>query len=418
VSSQSPPQEISALSIPEVGDKRSVIFRVSVGAMITMLVATLAIGLSLDDQGLRLSHAWLLNSWFVLSISVGAIFFVAIQHITRAGWSVTVRRFAEYVGAGVYVPVALLFPLLIALLVGDSTLFVWNDPGLVSKDALLQGKSAYLNATFFSFRTLIYGVIWIVSGLWMLRTSVRQDQTDDSQLTLKLEKRSAPILLAMGFVHPRHDGPVAELGVELTERGNVAADDQKYLTSRKKIFVAGDMRRGQSLVVWAIREGRGAARDASGRSQVTAVSQLRSQLLRPTTAHPGPRSGGRFVRHREIGFVIARRRLFTSQHQTALQGFAANLFGQHLIHADPAPQLGALLKLGSGQQITGLAGMDSNAHGRFVVQTGNDVQTGFVLFQRLQTVAQFHLFATAPRPPVLERDTVGHEQDRNSLWRL
>ncbi len=67
------------------------------------------------------------------------------------------------------------------------------------------------------------------------------------------------VLLAMGFVSPVHEGLLQEAGVELTERGNVKADDRSYLTSRPKIFAAGDMRRGQSLVVWAIREGRQAA---------------------------------------------------------------------------------------------------------------------------------------------------------------
>jgi len=89
---------------------------------------------------------------------------------------------------------------------------------------------------------------------------VRVDEKMQKIPGTEFQMRGDLILLAMGFVHPRHDGPVAELGVELTERGNVAADDQKYLTSRDKIFVAGDMRRGQSLVVWAIREGRQAAR--------------------------------------------------------------------------------------------------------------------------------------------------------------
>jgi glutamate synthase (NADPH/NADH) small chain len=68
------------------------------------------------------------------------------------------------------------------------------------------------------------------------------------------------VLLAMGFVHPVHDGAVSDLAVELDERGNVKADTTAYATSRDKVFAAGDMRRGQSLVVWAIREGRQAAR--------------------------------------------------------------------------------------------------------------------------------------------------------------
>jgi glutamate synthase (NADPH/NADH) small chain len=68
------------------------------------------------------------------------------------------------------------------------------------------------------------------------------------------------VLLAMGFVSPVHDGMIEKLGVKLDQRGNVEANTVKYQTSLPKVFAAGDMRRGQSLVVWAIREGRQAAR--------------------------------------------------------------------------------------------------------------------------------------------------------------
>ncbi|MEX2299529.1 MAG: glutamate synthase subunit beta [Bryobacterales bacterium] len=68
------------------------------------------------------------------------------------------------------------------------------------------------------------------------------------------------VLLAMGFVHPVHEGLVTELGVEKDERGNVKADFKTFNTSIDKVFVAGDARRGQSLVVWALAEGRKAAR--------------------------------------------------------------------------------------------------------------------------------------------------------------
>jgi glutamate synthase (NADPH/NADH) small chain len=68
------------------------------------------------------------------------------------------------------------------------------------------------------------------------------------------------ILLAMGFTGPRKAGLLAQAGVALTDRGNVAANVEDYRTSEDMIFACGDMRRGQSLVVWAIREGRQAAR--------------------------------------------------------------------------------------------------------------------------------------------------------------
>src|SRR5688500_19340469 len=75
---------------------------------------------------------------------------------------------------------------------------------------------------------------------------------------IKGSERKVPCelaLLAMGFVHPQHEGLLNELGVELDDRGNVKATEKAYKTNINKVFTAGDMRRGQSLVVWAISEG-------------------------------------------------------------------------------------------------------------------------------------------------------------------
>jgi glutamate synthase (NADPH/NADH) small chain len=77
-----------------------------------------------------------------------------------------------------------------------------------------------------------------------------------STFTLKADL----VLLAMGFLGPRRAGMIEQSGVELDPRGNVRANTVDYFTSISKIFAAGDMRRGQSLVVWAIREGRQCAR--------------------------------------------------------------------------------------------------------------------------------------------------------------
>jgi glutamate synthase (NADPH/NADH) small chain len=73
-----------------------------------------------------------------------------------------------------------------------------------------------------------------------------------SEISLKADL----VLLAMGFLHPVKDNLIKSLDLSLDDRGNVKANDLDYKTNRNKIFVSGDMRRGQSLVVWAIREGR------------------------------------------------------------------------------------------------------------------------------------------------------------------
>jgi len=91
-------------------------------------------------------------------------------------------------------------------------------------------------------------------------------QGDDGQWNMseiagsEFELKADLVLLAMGFVHPVHEGMIDELGVDKDARGNVSANTDDYSTSIDKVFAAGDMRRGQSLVVWAIREGRQCAR--------------------------------------------------------------------------------------------------------------------------------------------------------------
>ena len=84
----------------------------------------------------------------------------------------------------------------------------------------------------------------------------KMSEIEGSEFELKADL----VLLAMGFMHPVHEGMLEELGVEKDGRGNVAASTDDYQTSIDKVFSAGDMRRGQSLVVWAIREGRQCAR--------------------------------------------------------------------------------------------------------------------------------------------------------------
>jgi len=89
---------------------------------------------------------------------------------------------------------------------------------------------------------------------------VRVDEKFQPVPGSEFELRADLVLLAMGFVHPVHEGMLDELGLDLDPRRNVLANTDDYATSMDKVFAAGDMRRGQSLVVWAIREGRQAAR--------------------------------------------------------------------------------------------------------------------------------------------------------------
>ena len=98
-----------------------------------------------------------------------------------------------------------------------------------------------------------------VTGLECVRadwSNGKLDEVEGSEFTLPADL----ILLAMGFVGPKKTGLIDQSAVELDDRGNILADTHDYRTSDEQIWACGDMRRGQSLVVWAIREGRQAAR--------------------------------------------------------------------------------------------------------------------------------------------------------------
>ncbi|WP_298737214.1 glutamate synthase subunit beta [uncultured Chitinophaga sp.] len=111
-----------------------------------------------------------------------------------------------------------------------------------------------------------------------LQWSLGQDGKPGGFTEVPGSEREVPCelaLLAMGFVHPQHTGMLDDLGVEKDERGNVKATEKAYQTSIPKVFAAGDMRRGQSLVVWAISEGRECARKVD--EFLMGVSQLESK---------------------------------------------------------------------------------------------------------------------------------------------
>ena len=110
-----------------------------------------------------------------------------------------------------------------------------------------------------------------VTGLKCVRADWSEGQLSevpDSEFVIRADL----ILLAMGFLGPKKAGMIDQSGVSLTERGNVDANTDDYKTSEDMVYACGDMRRGQSLVVWAIREGRQCARSVD--EALMGVSEL------------------------------------------------------------------------------------------------------------------------------------------------
>lgn len=147
------------------------------------------------DGGPRFFRAYLLSFLYFLSLTLGALFFVLISHLTRAGWNVTLRRVAEATTFA-FVPLALLA---LVLVPGLHSLYEWTHHEEVAKDAVLSGKAAYLNVPFFLGRLAFYFLAWNVIAHYFRRRSVEQDATGRPEITVRMELRSAPAMIVFAL---------------------------------------------------------------------------------------------------------------------------------------------------------------------------------------------------------------------------
>ncbi len=147
----------------------------------------------------RWLHGYLLSFSFFASISLGAIFFVVLQHLTGARWSVVTRRVAELLTSTTPILVLLILPIVIPMLWGNSALFVWNDADLRASDELIRGKAGYLNAPFFAVRCAVYLAVWILISRFYLKTSQQQDRAVDDRLAAKMRRFSGPSMIAFAL---------------------------------------------------------------------------------------------------------------------------------------------------------------------------------------------------------------------------
>lgn len=180
------------LSFAEPGAKW---FKILAAVGVVALGGAFAVGSGVGDNLRQFQFSYLLSFSYFMSIALGMLFFVTVQHLTRAGWSVTVRRIAENYSAAIVLLFVLLLPLLGLAMSGNHELWLWLDHDTVEKDHILHGKAAYLNLGFFLARLVFYFGFWTVLSLFFLKSSTTQDTTGDANLTRRMEIFSAPAML-------------------------------------------------------------------------------------------------------------------------------------------------------------------------------------------------------------------------------
>ncbi len=141
--------------------------------------------------------SYLVATMIAFGLCLGALFFVLLQHLTRAGWSVSTRRLAEGIAKNLSWMWLLFVPILVLVLGGNGELlYQWGDQELMHHDHMLQSKAFYLSPMFWSIRTMGYLLIWAVIGSLYFRWSTNQDQDGDVKWTHKMQQW-APVCMIL-----------------------------------------------------------------------------------------------------------------------------------------------------------------------------------------------------------------------------
>jgi hypothetical protein len=157
------------------------------------LILAIILGFFAKDEFRRFFYSYLIAYLFFLVIALGGLFFVMLQHATKAGWSVNVRRIAEWFASSLPLMAVLSAPIFASIIIGQGQLYPWAK----SPSGLEPGfKAMWLNPPFFLIRMVFYFVVWSFLGVWYWKQSVKQDESGDIELTLKMQK-FAPIGLIL-----------------------------------------------------------------------------------------------------------------------------------------------------------------------------------------------------------------------------
>lgn len=159
----------------------------------------------MGDDSARFWRAYLVAYFFVLSICLGALFFTILQHLTRAGWSVVVRRISEGLVANLKWIWIGFIPIIVLVWTGNAhELYHWTVgadalPEGSPEQAMLEYKDAYLNPMFWTLRAAAYFVIWFVLARFFVGNSIAQDTTGDAKTTTRMQTIAAPAMLLYAF---------------------------------------------------------------------------------------------------------------------------------------------------------------------------------------------------------------------------
>jgi hypothetical protein len=176
------------------------VFTKAAGIGVVGLAAAAALGSMQGDSFKHFSLSYLTAYTWVLSLGLGGLFWVTLQHLVNAHWSIVLRRVGELIAAQAPLLGVLALPIVLPIFMGNSSIYVWSNHDLVAGDHVLEHKAGYLNPTFFLIRFVVYFGFWALLSRFWLKSSLEQDMSKDPDaIGQKLRGVAGPAMIAWGL---------------------------------------------------------------------------------------------------------------------------------------------------------------------------------------------------------------------------
>jgi len=163
------------------------------------LGVSVVLGMTQNDSFKRFSYSYLTAFMWVLAIGLGAIFWVTLQNLVNAKWSIVLRRVGELLASTMPVIGVLSLPIVVPVFLGHDTLYIWADHAKVEADHILHHKAAYLNPGFFLVRFVFYFGFWTLLGRYFLKQSLAQDTSGSADISERMQKVAGPGMIFFGL---------------------------------------------------------------------------------------------------------------------------------------------------------------------------------------------------------------------------
>ncbi len=171
-------------------------FTKAAGLGAVCLAAAVALGSMEGDGFRRFSLSYLTAFMWVLALGLGALFWVILQNLVNAHWSIVLRRVGELLASQAPLLAVLALPIVVPVFMGHSSIYVWSDAHAVEANHALHKKAAYLNSGFFLVRFIVYFGFWTLISRYYLNSSLAQDTSKDaSGIMAKMRSVAGPAMI-------------------------------------------------------------------------------------------------------------------------------------------------------------------------------------------------------------------------------